>query len=357
MRSGAAERDEASFAAALERVGALICGIIRQGLRPIVLLDLDETVTEEFGSALLPDSQDAMSGVALTPGVLGLDSGASLEWVAQRVLRQTHPRLLIPWLILSAGQECFAWDGAMGAYIKLPIHGADKGEAATALARYLGVDPHVIVYIADFPGSGDQQAGIDDPVLRQPLGAIIAVGRARVPESLAAGLPGTMVIKPAHLGGPWVGPAATDRYLKRIARALAQERPGPSPHGPNLDSALQARLACERPAPLSERAAFILPLSAIPGRVEVASSRAIVVSSERPGLAYAGVRIGDASGPWARTYAIAMQEVERGLWQGLIRDPEVNALTCIFYGPEGGKPQWRGVMGQDIRIDRKRASL
>jgi hypothetical protein len=207
------------------------------------------------------------------------------------------------------------------------------------LAEYLDAPLDQFIYIADFPGAGDLQEGIDDSVLREPLGVVVNVGAHRPPEQIACIFDQTLLLNPERREDTWVGTGcqATTQYLSCFAENVRRER--------------RAEQAAAFRADLMntvERKLGILLALGHEERIWTFEERTPKAGTHLPirirvrgqGIVHAGV---SREGRWMRIYDIPLAEVSPGTWEAALLDTEVNEFTFIWYDPSrSGRVHWEG---------------
>jgi hypothetical protein len=323
-----------------ERLQAKVRELLMAGLAPLVFMDLDDTLNRSFGALIEPAAVEALRQLAGADGLFGVNTGADIVWAGERILSETDRLFAFPFLVLGTGMQIYAWVESLQAYARLPILGEDKGRGLRYLAEYLDVPLDRVIYIADFPGAGDLQEGIDDSVLREPLGAVVNVGAHRPPDALRSVSPQTLLLHPEHGETSWggTGYGATVHYVEAIAEILRDKR------FVEVVRAQRAELmsTVERRWGVVPAAGASVQLWTFERRTLVRDSGSPVrVVVQREGLVHAGVRRGE---DWARTYELPLREVAPGEWEALLLDPEINELTFIWYDPtRSGKVRWEGM--------------
>lgn len=313
--------------------------MIAAGQVPIVFLDLDETLNRCFGASIEEQVVNSLHNLSEAGGLFGLNTGADIFWAGERVLHETDPHFPFPFLLLATGRQIYAWVGSLMAYVLLPIQADNKGQAMRKLAEYLHLPLEQFLFIGDFPGAGDAQEGIDDPVLREQVGIIVNVGVYRRPEEISPLFQETLVLHPEHLEERVLGAGyeATMQYLacltevfkyKGIAEKVQTFRS-------ELMSAIERKLNIGvLPSRGPQIWTFEKPIQ------EVGCWQSVLVRVKGPGMVHAGV---NRNGEWMRIYDVPLKEVSPDLWDASLLDPEVNALTFIWYDPSrSGNVHWEG---------------
>ena len=194
------------------------------GRIPLVFLDLDDTMNRRFGTLIEAQVVEAMRELNTAGVVLGLNTGADISWAGERILCETDRHFVFPFMLLATGRQIYVWVESLQAYALLPISAHSKGQAMRALAESLELPLDQFAFIADFPGAGDQQEGIDDSVLRESVGMVINVGGLRPTEELICSCETTLVLHPPHreqrVG---CGYEATALYLSCLNEALVRQ--------------------------------------------------------------------------------------------------------------------------------------
>jgi hypothetical protein len=322
-----------------ERLQAKVRELLMAGRAPLVFMDLDDTLNRSFGTLIEPAAVEALRQLAGADGLFGVNTGADIVWAGERILSVTDRLFAFPFLVLGMGTQIYAWVASLQAYARLPILGGDKGRALRCLAEYLDVPLDRVIYIADFPGAGDRQEGIDDSVLREPLGAVVNVGAHRPPDAIRSVSPQTLLLHPERSQSSWggTGYVATVHYVEAIAEVLRDER---------FVEVVRARRA--ELMSTVERKWGVAPAAGADVQLWTFERHALVRDSDGPvrvvvqgdGMMHAGVRRGEH---WVRTYDVPLREVAPGVWEALLLDPEINELTFIWYDPtRGGKVRWEG---------------
>src|SRR5205807_10220909 len=73
---------------------------------------------------------------------------------------------------------------------------------------------------------------------------------------------------------------------------------------------------------------------------ELGSRQPVLVRVKGPGMVHAGV---NHNGQWLRIYDVPLKEVSPDVWEASLLDPEVNALTFIWYdASKSGNVHWEG---------------
>ena len=150
--------------------------MVAAGRVPVVFLDFDDTLNRHFGALIEEEAVTSLRHLDEAGGLLGLDTGADIFWAGERILCETDRFFPFRFLLLATGEQIYAWAESLQAYVRLPIQAENKGQAMRKLAEYLDMALEQCVFIADFPGAGERQEGIDDPVLRERIGVIVNVG-------------------------------------------------------------------------------------------------------------------------------------------------------------------------------------
>jgi hypothetical protein len=323
------------------KLRAAVDSMLLAGRAPLTFVDLDDTLNRSFGGLIEPAAVTALHGVAQAGGLFGVNTGADIVWAGERILCETERHFSFTFMLLATGTQIYAWVSSLRAYARLPMRAEDKGAAMRMLADYLDVPLDCFIYIADFPGGGDRQEGIDDPVLREAVGVVVNVGGRRAPEELECASDRTLQLNPERRGNELVGTGyeATSRYLACIAEALRDERHAMQvkDYHAELKRRVERKLGVSMVASASQGYRLwtfeqqeLEPIDDEPVR--------IVVRGE--GLVHAGV---SRDGAWVRTYDIPLREVRPGLWEAMLLDPEINEFTFIWYDPQrSGKVHWEG---------------
>jgi hypothetical protein len=324
-----------------ERLRAAVDAMLQAGRAPLTFVDLDDTLNRSFGGLIEPAAVTALQGVAQAGGLFGVNTGADIVWAGERILCETERHFSFPFMLLATGTQIYVWVDLLRAYARLPMRAEDKGAAMRMLADYIDVPLDCFIYIADFPGGGDRQEGIDDPVLRQAVGVVVNVGGRRTPEVLPYASKQTLVLNPERRGNDLVGTdyEATARYLACIAEALRDERHAmqAQAYHAELERRVERKLGVNVEASASQGCLLWTFEQRELERIDGGPVR-IVVRGE--GLVHAGV---SRDGAWVRTYDIPLREVGPGLWEATLLDPEINEFTFIWYDPQrSGKVHWEG---------------
>jgi hypothetical protein len=315
--------------------------MIAVGQAPIVFLDLDDTLNRRFGAPIEEKAVTSLRKLDEAGGLLGLDLGADIFWAGQRILRETDRFFAFPFMLLATGREIYVWAESLQAYVRLPMQGENKGQAMRKLAEYLDMPLSQCIFIADFPGPGEDQGqqGIDDPVLRECVGIIVNVGLQHRPEDVRSTYAETLLLNPEREGNNLVsvGYEATVHYLACVNEVLRQER-----HVTEI-KAFRAKLMriVEQKLNLPVLANRDHQLWTFEHRIqEAARHRPVLIRVKRAGIVHAGVEHG---GKWTRIYDIPLREVSLGVWEANVLDPEVSAFTFIWYSPDRtDNPHWEG---------------
>ena len=306
---------------------------------PIVLLDLDETLNRHFGASIEECVVNSLQNLSKAGGLFGLNTGADIFWAGERVLHETDPLFSFPFLLLATGKQIYAWVTSLMAYVLLPIQAENKGQAMSKLAEYLKFPLDQSIFIGDFPGAGEGQEGIDDPVLREQIGIIINVGMYRKPEQIKPLFPETLILHPEYQGERMIGTGyeATIQYLACFTEVFKDEsiRNKIETFRSKLMSVIEQKLNI---GILSSPGAQIWTLEK-PVQ-EVGSCQSVLIRAKRPGMVHAGV---NHHGEWIRIYDVPLKEVSPGLWEASLLDPDVNVWTFIWYDPNrSGNGYWEG---------------
>jgi hypothetical protein len=306
---------------------------------PIVFLDLDDTLNRRFGAPIEEKAVISLHNLDKAGGLFGLDLGADIFWAGERILHETDRFFPFPFMLLATGTQSYAWVQSVQAYVRLPIQAENKGQAIRKLAEYLDIPLDQCIFIADFPGAGQRQEGIDDPVLREHVGVIVNVGLQRRPEDIRPTFQETLLLHPERRGNILVGTGykATIQYLACQTEVLKHES--------------YAEKVKALRAELMRGVEQKLNLPVLPNRSHqlwtfehpiqgVESHRPVLIRVKGPGMVHAGV---ERDGKWARIYDVPLKEVSPGVWEANVLDPEVNAFTFIWYDPRrSGNVHWEG---------------
>lgn len=189
---------------------------------PIVFLDLDDTLNRRFGAPIEGQAVTSLRNLDEAGGLFGLDTGANIFWAGERILRETDRFFPFPFMLLATGQQIYVWVESFQAYVLLTIQAGNKGHTMRKLAEYLALPLDQFLFIADFPGVGDRQEGIDDPVLLEEIGVIVNVG---VQHAIVSSRKETLLLNPERRGNMLVGIGheATIQYLECLTEVLKHE--------------------------------------------------------------------------------------------------------------------------------------
>ena len=325
----------------LHQLKSKVAAMIAAGRIPMAFLDLDDTLNRCFGAPIEEKSVTSLHNLAKAGAVFGLNIGADIFWVGERILRETDHLFPMPFMLLATGKQIYAWLQSLQAYVLLPIQAGSKGEAMRKLAEYLATPLDQFLFIADFPGPGsvETQVGIDDPVLAERIGVIVNVGFQRKPEDIRPAFAETFLLGPERRGDNLVGVGyqATLQYL-----ASQMEVVSDASHAEKVQA-----FRSELMQALEQK----LNLPALPNRdhllwtfehplQEASSDRSVLIRVNRPGMVHAGVNY---DGEWVRIYDIPLKEKSPGIWEAYLLDPDVNAFTFIWYASQkSGYPYWEG---------------
>ena len=326
----------------LRLLRAWVGALCEAGCVPLTFVDLDDTLNSGFGALIDPHAVSALREVAEAGTPFGMNTGADIVWAGERVLSETQRFFSFPFMVLATGAKIYAWVDSLGAYARLPVRAENKGQALRRLAEYLDLPLDLFIYIADFPGAGDMQEGIDDPVLREPLGVIVNVGAHRPPEQIACVSQQTLLLHPEWRedGLAGTGCQATTQYMQCLAESLRHER-----------HAEQARAFRAELAAIVQRKLGILPALGARDRGEriwtferrtpaAGTSLPVRIRVGGQGIVHAGV---SREGRWTRIYDVPLAQVAPGTWEAALLDPEVNEFTFIWYDPNrSGHVHWEG---------------
>jgi hypothetical protein len=284
---------EANFAQLRSRLEAMLTS----GHTPLFFLDLDDTMNRGLGTLIEAPVVAALRELAQVGVVLGLNTGADISWAGERILCETDQHFVFPFMLLAAGRQIYAWAESLRAYALLPITAQGKGQAMHALAEYLELPLEQFAFIADFPGTGNQQESIDDSVLREPIGIVINVGGLRPPEELTCSCTTTLLVHPPQreqqIG---CGYTATALYLACLAETLT--RAGYSAQATRLRAELLHTI--ERKVGIHISRDHPCQRWTFEQRVhEVPRTQPICIRAQSAGLVHAGVNM---DGRWLRIY-------------------------------------------------------
>ena len=305
----------------------------------MVFLDLDDTLNGRFGAPIEEKAVTSLRNLDEAGGLFGLDVGADIFWAGERILRETDRFFPFPFMLLATGKQIYAWAQSLQAYVWLPIQAGNKGQAMRKLAEYLDIPLDQCIFIADFPGVGERQEGIDDPVLRERVGVIVNVGLQRRPEEIRSAFQETLLLNPERQGKMLVGIGyeATVQYLACQTEVLKHESHAEKVKARRFElmRALEQKLNLPvLPNRDHQIWTFEHPLQ------EAESHRPLLLRVHAPGLVHAGV---NRDGKWVRIYDVPLKESLPGVWEAYVLDPEVNAFTFIWYALErSGNPHWEG---------------
>jgi hypothetical protein len=323
----------------LDQLKTRIRAMIAAERVPIIFLDLDETLNRHFGASIEEHVVNSLQNLSEAGGLFGLNTGADIFWAGERVLHETDPLFPFPFLLLATGKQIYAWVASLMAYVLLPIQADNKGQAMRELAEYLQLSLDQFIFIGDFPGAGEGQEGIDDPVLREQVGIIVNVGMYRKPDAIKALFQGTLVLHPEHLKERVVGAGyeATMQYLASLTEVFKHEGivEEVQTFRSELMSAIESKLNIGvLPNQDPQIWTFEKPVQ------KVGSRQSVLVRVKGPGMVHAGV---NHDGQWLRTYDVPLKEISPDLWEASLLDPEVNTLTFIWYDPNrSGNVHWEG---------------
>jgi hypothetical protein len=323
----------------LSQMKAKVEAMLAAGRVPLLFLDLDETLNRAFGALIEEPVVTALRHLHEAGGLFGPNTGANISWAGERIFSETDRFFPFPFLLLATGEHIAAWVQAVHSYVRLPIQAHNKGEAMRQLAQYLDLSLDQFLFIADFPGAGDRQEGIDDPVLREPLGVIVNVGWQRRPEEIKTAFPESLLLHPQRQGDRFVGIGyeATIQYVDCLSEVLRQQRYTEKVKALHAEvmRAVESKLnlpvlANQEPQLWTFEQPFQAP----------ESSRPVLIRVKGPGMVHAGV---SREGKWLRIYDVPLQEISPCVWEASVWDPEVNAFTFIWYDPnKSGKVHWEG---------------
>jgi hypothetical protein len=330
---------KSTFADNLQLLKVWVEALLEAGRVPVTFVDLDDTLTSHYGALIEPDAVTALGHVAEAGGLVGMNTGADIVWAGERALCETERHFSFPFLLLASGKRVYAWVDSRGAYVQLPIRAQDKGHALRSLAEYLDIPLDHFIYIADFPKAGDRQEGIDDPVLREPVGVVVNVGGHRPPEAITCAWQQTLLLKPERVGQGSVGTGctATVQYLSSIAEIMRRARytEHAKAFRAELMKVVERTLSIPR-APSREHRVWTFQQRT----PEAGVDQSIRIRVRGQGMVHAGV---SREGRWNRIYDVPLREVSPGMWEATLLDPEVNEFTFIWYDPHRlGKGHWEG---------------
>jgi hypothetical protein len=320
----------------LHQLKTKVEALLAAGRVPMVFMDLDDTLNRHFGAPIEEKAVISLRNLAEAGGLFGLNTGADMFWAGERVLRETDRFFPCPFLLLATGKRIYAWAESLQAYVLLPIRAENKGQAMRKLAEYLDLSLDQFLFIADFPRAGERQEGIDDPVLREPVGVIVNIG---LHCAITSAFQETLLLNPERQGNILVGTGyeATVHYLECMTEVLKHESYA------EKVKALRAELkrAVERK----------LNLPVLPNRgyqfwtfehplQRVESHQSVLIRVRGAGMVHAGI---DRDGKWIRIYDVPLKEISPSVWEASVLDLEVNAFTFIWYDPNGsGNVHWEG---------------
>ncbi len=313
--------------------------MIAAGRVPMVFLDLDDTLNRHFGAPIEEEAVTSLRNLDEAGGLFGLDTGADISWAGERILRETDRFFPFAFMLLASGKQIYAWAESLQAYVLLPIQAENKGQAMRKLAEYLDILLDQFIFIADFPGTGERQEGIDDPVLRERVSVIVNVGLQHRPEEIKTAFQETLLLNPKRRGNILVGTGykATVQYLACKTEVLKHES--------------HAEKVKARRSELMRALEQKLNLPVLPNRghhlwtfehpiQEAESHRPVLIRVKGPGIVHAGV---SRDRKWVRIYDVPLKEAWPGVWEAYVLDPEVNAFTFIWYAPKrSGNVHWEG---------------
>ena len=322
----------------LSQLKTKVEAMIAAGRVPVVFLDLDETLNRRLGTLIEAKAVTALRTFDAAGGLFGLNTGADMFWAGERTLRETDRFFPFAFLLLATGQHISAWAESFKAYVRLPIQATNKGQAMRLLAQYFELSLDQFLFMADFPGGVEGQEGIDDPVLREPLGVIVNVGWRR-PEEMQAAFPESLLLNPQRRGKLLVGTGyeATVQYLACLTEVFNQ-----ASHAEQVKA-----LRAEVMQTIEQK----LKMPVLPNRgyelwtlehplQQAERKRPVRICVKGQGLVHAGV---SRDGKWTRMYDVPLREVSTGVWEADVMDPEVNEFTFIWYDPQrSGKVRWEG---------------
>jgi hypothetical protein len=336
---------EGNFAQLRMRLASLLAS----GHIPLVFLDLDDTSNRHFGMLIEAQVVAAMRELDAAGVVLGLNTGADISWAGERILCETDRHFIFPFMVLATGGQIYVWVESLQAYARLPLPAHSKGQAMRALAEFLDRPLDQFAYIADFPGAGDQQEGIDDSVLREPVGLVINVGGLRPPEELICSYETTLVLHPPQreqrIG---CGYEATALYLTCLTEAIVVAGSAERAQALRADLLRQVEQRVTRllgvpvDPDVSDPHTFQLWTFERPVP-EVPRGQPIRIRTQAHGLVHAGVTATGADGRWQRIYDVPLREDAPGRWEATLLDGEVNEFTFIWFDPtRSGRVKWEG---------------
>ncbi len=204
------------------------------------------------------------------------------------------------------------------------------------LAEYLALPLDQFLFIADFPGVGERQEGIDDPVLREQVGVIVNIG---VQRAIASPRKETLLLNPERRGNMLlgIGYKATIQYLECMTEVLTHESYARQVKALRSEVMLALETKLNLPV-LSTRDYQLWTFEHLIQEIE--SHQAVLIRVKGPGIVHGGV---NRDGQWIRIYGVPLKEVSPGVWQAYVLEPEVNEFTFIWYDPNGaGNVHWEG---------------
>jgi hypothetical protein len=303
---------------------------------PMVFLDLDDTLNRRFGAPIEEKVVTSLRNLDEAGGLFGLDTGANIFWAGERILHETDRYFPFPFMLLATGKQIYAWAESLQAYVLLPIQAENKGQAMRKLAEYLDIPLDQFLFIADFPGVGERQEGIDDPVLREHVGVIVNIG---VQRDIKSAIKDTLLLNPERRGNILVGIGyeATVQYLECMTEVLKHESYAKKVKA--LRSQLMHALEKKLNLPVLPNRGYQLWTFEHPIQ-EAESHQSVLIRVKGPGIVHVGA---NRDGKWIRIYDVPLKEVSPGVWEAYLLDPEVNESTFIWYDPKrSGNVHWEG---------------
>jgi hypothetical protein len=181
--------------------------------------------------------------------------------------------------------------------------------------------------------------GIDDPVLREPIGVIVNVGLQRQPEDIRPTFKETLLLNPENRGNTWTGTGykATIQYLTSYIEILTHQNHAEKVKAfcTDLMQAVEQKLNL----PILPNQNHHLWIFEHPIQ-QAENHRPVLIQVKGPGMVHAGV---ERNGNWTRIYDIPLKQVSRHVWEATILDPDVNAFTFIWYDTvRSGMVRWEG---------------